>query len=63
MMNRRKYELKGVLLAVSRRVVGAEELKKFLSTVAKKGTYYISEMECIRLQQRVETENTPCIDY
>ena len=48
--NKRKYDFKGVFLTVLRRIVLAEELEKFLFTVAKNGTYYVSEMECIRPQ-------------
>jgi hypothetical protein len=50
MMKRRKYKFKGVFLTVLRRIVTSEELEKFLFTVAKKGTYYVNEVECIQLQ-------------
>jgi hypothetical protein len=45
-------------------IVGAEELKKFLFTVTKKGRYYVSEMEyafghdaLMELQQTKRIEN------
>ena len=46
MMNWRKDKFKVILLTVFRCLVVAEELKKFLFTVAEKGRHYVSEMGC-----------------